>query len=56
MSKEVSAKWLVAPVEPRVVRAGEAEVRMIPGSRPGTAILVVVRRNEFTLLALEHGR
>jgi hypothetical protein len=55
MSKEISPRGLVPPAEPQVIRAGEAEVRVIPGARPGTAVLVVVRKDEFTLLALEDG-
>ena len=56
VSKEVLARGLVPPAELRVVRTGDAEIRVIPGARPGTAALVVVRRDEFTLLALEDGR
>ena len=56
MSKELPARGLVPPEKPRVVKAGEAEVRVIPGARPGTAVFVVARGNEFTLLALEEGR
>jgi hypothetical protein len=56
MSKELPARGLVPPEKPRVVKAGEAEIRVIPGARPGMAVFVVVRKDEFTLLALEEGR
>ena len=56
IAKNVSTAGLRIPAEPASLRYEDHEVRVLPTAKPGTCAFVVLRKSEFTLLALEEGR